>query len=97
MDFNAIEEAGLTQSEFAQLVGSSRGTVNNWVRGRSSPTNAYQKACKSNLLLIQVAMRMYTLPGSIPTIYKGNMDSRKEYISASLKKAAEYIRTHTKK
>lgn len=92
MNFEIIEEAGLTQTEFAWLTGASRGTVNNWVKGKSNPTNAYHETCKRNLLLLQVAHRMKLLPGDIPSVYKANMDSRMVYISGSLKSAAQYIK-----
>lgn len=36
-NFKTIKEAGLTQTEAANLFGTSRITVNGWVRGRVGP------------------------------------------------------------
>lgn len=96
MDFEILDEAGITQSEFAEITGASRGTVNAWCRGKSKPMRAHQKEVKRHLVLLQVAVRLHKLPGDIPKVYKGNVESRKDYIHASLKDAAAYIRTHKK-
>lgn len=43
MDFSTIARSGMTQGEFAQLVGVSRPTANMWVTGKMHPhryTNA---------------------------------------------------------
>lgn len=37
MDFETIARAGLTQKQFALMVGVDRVTVNTWVRGRRKP------------------------------------------------------------
>lgn len=37
MDFSVIKRARMTQGEFADLVGVSRVTVNQWVRGKMRP------------------------------------------------------------
>jgi DNA-binding XRE family transcriptional regulator len=37
MDFTVIERAGLTQQDFATLVGVSRVTTNAWVGGKLLP------------------------------------------------------------
>lgn len=38
MDFEVIDRAGLTQSQFARLVDVSRVTVNTWVKGHYRPS-----------------------------------------------------------
>lgn len=50
---SAMEEAGLTQVQFAEKLGISKGTVNNWVRGNNSPdVDMVPKIC--NVLNIPV-------------------------------------------
>ena len=37
MDFSVIQKAGITQREFATIVGVSRVTANMWSRGKMNP------------------------------------------------------------
>lgn len=39
MKFTILEKAGLSQREFADLVGVSRITVNTWVTGKHQPAD----------------------------------------------------------
>ncbi len=42
MDFSLIKQSGLTQTEFGELVGVGRVTVNLWVKGKMKPNLAVQ-------------------------------------------------------
>jgi len=94
MDFNfdIIAACGLTQGEFAQLTGASRGTVSNWVHGKSRPTAAYRLHVQKLLKVLTVAHDKGKLPGGIPTVYKGNMSSRRKYIRDTLKRTVSDIK-----
>lgn len=92
MDFEILKKAGVGQQEFAELVGVSRITVNNWVRGKNDPSRHLAKQVKHNLTLITAAHRLKYLPGDIPTMHKTNVESRREYIRDKLDDAALKIK-----
>jgi transcriptional regulator with XRE-family HTH domain len=91
-DFKILEEAGLSQREFAELVGVSRVTVNNWLRGKQKPSNVLAKLAKRQLAYITVAHRLGWLPGDIPRMHKSSVEARSIYIRDKLESAAEKIR-----
>lgn len=62
MDFGVIDKAGLTQAQFASLVGVSRVTVNTWVMGRYRPGNAVRERVIRALGLIKQAFNEGKLP-----------------------------------
>ncbi len=62
MDFSAIASAGLTQAEFAKLVGVSRVTVNTWVRGKMHPHHFISDKVDAALARLRKATRAGTLP-----------------------------------
>jgi transcriptional regulator with XRE-family HTH domain len=90
--FEILEKAGVSQREFAELVGVSRVTVNNWSRGKQKPSNVLSKIAQKQLAYITVAYRLDWLPGDIPRMHRTNVEARKQYISAKLDDAAEKIR-----
>lgn len=92
LDFSVIGAAGLTQTEFAQLLSAQRVTVNNWVNGRSVPHTMWRKKCQTQLALISYAMRLNLLPGDLPPIYKENMAERMDYVRDALREAARRAR-----
>lgn len=61
LDFSVIEQAGLTQTEFAKLVSVTRVTVNHWVNG-GTPTNFLKKVVAGYLDDLQIAIRRELLP-----------------------------------
>mgnify|MGYP001120449713 CR=1 FL=1 len=91
-DFSWLDESGVTQGEFAQLTGATRGTVSNWVHGKSKPTSAYRKIVGKYLALLHQAIRLGYLPSDLPSVYKANMPARKKYIRDALKATVEEIR-----
>lgn len=73
MDYSLIEKAGMTQAEFAELVGVTRTTVNHWVRGKMNP-NRYLKAHVSSIMEgIAAAVTAGELPlsGKVPKHERG--------------------------
>lgn len=53
MKFDVIEDAGLTQLEFAELIHTSRPTVNLWINGRKEPSSANRALLKRALHVVQ--------------------------------------------
>lgn len=92
MDWKIIEDSGISQREFAELIGVSRVTVSNWVRGAQKPTKVFAKLANRQLTYLKVAHRLKWLPGDIPKMHKTNVGSRKEYIHAKLVDAAAKIK-----
>lgn len=62
MDFGVIANAGLTQAQFASLVGVSRVTVNTWIKGHYRPGNAVRGRVIRALELIKQAFADGKLP-----------------------------------
>ena len=79
MDFRIVRDAGITQEEFAQLVPTSRVTVNLWVRGKMNPAADKQDRVKTLLNSIERAFVENRLP-----IGRSPRQSRKERLNAAL-------------
>lgn len=62
MDLTIISKAGLTQSQFAELVGVSRVTVNTWSQGRFRPQQRIRPRVIRALKLLEAAVENGTLP-----------------------------------
>lgn len=62
MDFGLIGKAGLTQVEFAEIVGVSRVTVNMWSRGRVKPSRFVRVKVLKTLSAIRKAVENKSLP-----------------------------------
>lgn len=62
LDFSQIQKAGLTQQQFADLVGVERVTVNTWVRKRYSPRPNIRATVERALKMIRKAVEANTLP-----------------------------------
>lgn len=92
MDFAILKKAGIGQQEFADLVGVSRISVNNWVTGKNQPSRHLTPKVKQQLTLLLAATRLKTLPGEIPTMHKTNVSSRQEYIRDKLADAESILR-----
>jgi DNA-binding XRE family transcriptional regulator len=90
--FTLIAKSGMTHNEFAALIRVSRGSVNNWVKGHTTPTNKLQGRIRSCLTLIDAAVDRGYLPKDIPKVYKGNMSARRRYIRDSLKRVSAELK-----
>ena len=88
-DFDVLGRAGITQGEFAELLSVQRASVNNWMRGRSTPHSLHSDKVKKMLALIKHAVKLKLLPADMPGVYKGRMDVRRDFIRARLAEAAD--------
>lgn len=62
MDFSLIDRAGVSQGQFAQLVGVSRITVNTWVKARFKPRGSIRVRVIKLLSLLEAAITDGRLP-----------------------------------
>lgn len=62
MDLNIVRQAGLSNDQFAQLVGVSRITVSSWVNQRSSPRPRLRAHVVRALQLLSQAVAEGALP-----------------------------------
>ena len=67
MDFTVIKRAGMSQLEFAKLVGVSRVTTNLWVRCKMTPHRYIKPRIASVLLSMECAIENRDLPISEAT------------------------------
>lgn len=61
-DFSAIQDAGITQEQFARLVGVTRVTVNTWTTGRFKPRTPIRARVRMALTLLRGAVNRGHLP-----------------------------------
>ena len=96
LDFSLIEKAGLTQGEFADLIGVTRVTVNLWVNG-GTPSPYLTKVCAARLAKLEAAIDAEYLPAPLlemhPTQY--NREERRETIRAALQRVEDARQTKT--
>lgn len=64
LDFGPIEQAHITQTEYAKILGVSRVTVANWVRG-TEPSPFLGRAAQTLLDQIAEAVTEGRLPGEL--------------------------------
>lgn len=85
LDFSVIEQAGLTQTEFAKLVNVTRVTVNHWVNG-GTPTNFLQRVVSGYLGDLRIAINKEILPQGLVHIppSAGAAEERWEVIESAL-------------
>ncbi len=62
MDFSIIERAGITQRQYADLVGVTRVTVNFWIKGRVRPRDIV----RSRIALANAALERAVEAGELP-------------------------------
>lgn len=67
MDFTIIKRAGMSQLEFATLVGVNRVTANLWVRGKMSPHRFISQKIAQVIEAMQSAIDHQELPISADT------------------------------
>ena len=61
-DFTVLTRAGITQAQFAELIGVSRITVNTWVRKRFTPHPTLRPRVTEALKKLREAVREGSLP-----------------------------------
>jgi len=74
-DFDVIAEAGLTQQDYADLVGVSRVTANKHINRLRQPKPERSKRVRAVLRLIRMRLDEGRLPLELPTARR---DGRKE-------------------
>jgi transcriptional regulator with XRE-family HTH domain len=79
-DWGLIAKAGLTQQDFADLVGVSRVTVNYWVQGTSSPSHLLHGEAERLLGVLQDKLERGELPIELPTARDAVRESRMELL-----------------
>lgn len=62
LDFTVVARAGLTQREFAALVGVSRVTTNLWVSGKMNPHRLIRARAVSTVAVLEKAILNAKLP-----------------------------------
>ena len=62
MNFDIVKKAGLTQTQFAGLVGVSRITVNTWLKGHFTPQVRLRARVRKALDLLSEAIETGVLP-----------------------------------
>jgi DNA-binding XRE family transcriptional regulator len=65
MDFTVLKRAGVSQGQFAALVGVSRITANTWVRGHFKPRAPLAPRVRALLRLLHEAVEVGVLPVSV--------------------------------
>lgn len=66
MNYGILDLAGVSQGQFAEVLGVSRITVNTWVNGRNAPKPRLQRRVREFLMLLEQAVHNGTLPVQIP-------------------------------
>ena len=66
MDFSVIDRAGVTQGQFAAIIGVERVTVNTWVRAKFRPRGAMRSRVARLLDLLAEAVEAGKLPIPVP-------------------------------
>jgi transcriptional regulator with XRE-family HTH domain len=62
MNFDIIKDAGISQQQFASLVGVSRITINTWVTGRFTPRPTLRHRVRKALAALEDAVERGELP-----------------------------------
>jgi transcriptional regulator with XRE-family HTH domain len=78
---SVMQQAGITQREFAELIGVSRVTVNRWVAGASKPSPAIHRVLSKVLIVLGVAINEGKLPANIPPAHSKTVVERQEVIT----------------
>ena len=92
LDFEVVNRTGVSQKEFADMLGVSRVTVNRWYNGISHPSRALDKTVRHALGVFELALEEGLLPGTMPTMHSKNVDSRRQHINKALRKAKRLYR-----
>ena len=82
-----LEDTGITQREFADLVGVTRVTVNRWVAGLSSPSPAIDRVVRDVVFVLSVALDEEWLPGNLPAAHGRTIEDRRQRLDKIIAKA----------
>lgn len=94
--FAIITEAGLTQGEFADLVGASRITVNRWSKGQPV-SKTFRPRVADLLKRLQVGIKLGLLPGTLSAPARGTTIVRKNELVTALNTIDEQIAAYRRK
>lgn len=83
-DFTLIERAGLTQQDFAELLGVARPTVNRWVNGQT-PHMMVRKRVAALLKLLESKIDAGKLPVELPNLKDEARSTRRAALVQALK------------
>lgn len=87
--FEVLEKAGVTQGEFAELVGVSRVTVSIWICKTGKPSARFEAKVKRYLKCLSVAVKLGLLPGNLPSPGRGSGPARKQEIHRAINEVIE--------
>ena len=76
-DFSVIAEAGLTQQDFADLLGVSRVSVNYWCNGKVEPHQWIKDDVGALLARLREAVNAGRLPVQLPDLREVTRASRR--------------------
>lgn len=89
MDFSLIKQSGLTQTEFGELVGVGRVTVNLWVKGKMKPNLSVQPAVFLYLEVLQRCLDEGELPPDLALSDKRRAAHIKRVVAATRRSMRE--------
>lgn len=81
LDFTVVARAGLTQAEFASLVGVTRATACLWVRGKMNP-NRY---IKDHVAAVVASLERAIAAGQLPLPHSTPKTRRVERLCAAVR------------
>jgi len=84
MDFQVLQDTGVSQGEFARLMGVSRVTVNNWCRGHSTPRGDRAKKARQLILVLRRCGEAGMLPDRLDSAKKTDTQTRMRVIKSAL-------------
>jgi DNA-binding XRE family transcriptional regulator len=87
MNFEVIDQAGLTQAQFASLVDVSRVTVNTWIKGHYRPNQQMRGRVIKALDLLTEAVDAGRLPINA-TIHRELLQKQLDRIATRLSRGA---------
>lgn len=91
-DYSPIAAAGLTQGEFAKLIGMSRITVNKWAMSETGPARINdQQTVRRTLKMLAVAVKLGILPDALPPRTRGVSSHRQEAIDGALEQVKQRV------
>jgi len=82
LDYSILQAAGITQTDFAELCGVSRVTVNLWVKGKMRPHRYLREQVEVVLDQLQSALAKKRLPITRPP--GGRKENKIEALRAAL-------------
>lgn len=86
---DTLNEAGISQVEFALMMKVSRTTMYKWAAGTSNPANFIAPRVRKALALVRKATQMGLLPADTALPNKDNREERMMAIQTALKTATE--------